>query len=115
MIGIEETQEGHFLGDSKKFKEREDSMAKSRSRGDNKIAGMSARRSQLHVDQAAWEDNRLLQSGVAVMTEVATEFDNEEESRVNLVVHNLKPPFLDGRVSFSLQQTMVSGTYHHHL
>ena len=36
------------------------------------------------------------------------EFDNEEDSRVNLIVHNLKPPFLDGRVSFSLQQSMVS-------
>jgi pre-mRNA-splicing factor ATP-dependent RNA helicase DHX38/PRP16 len=27
---------------------------------------------------------------------------------VALIVHHLKPPFLDGRVSFSLQQTMVS-------
>ena len=28
--------------------------------------------------------------------------------RVTLIVHNLKPPFLDGRVSFSLQQSTVS-------
>lgn len=37
-----------------------------------------------------------------------TDFDSEEDSRVALIVHHLKPPFLDGRVSFSLQQTMVS-------
>jgi pre-mRNA-splicing factor ATP-dependent RNA helicase DHX38/PRP16 len=103
-----EGREDVFLGSSKKFKEREDKMAKSRARGDAKLLGMSARKSQLHVDQEAWEDNRLLQSGVAVQTEVQTEFDSEEDSRVTLIVHNLKPPFLDGRISYSLQQTTVS-------
>jgi pre-mRNA-splicing factor ATP-dependent RNA helicase DHX38/PRP16 len=34
--------------------------------------------------------------------------DNDEDNRITLIVHNLKPPFLDGRVSFSLQQTMVA-------
>jgi hypothetical protein len=36
------------------------------------ISGMSAKRSQLNVDQEAWEDNRLLQSGVASEREVQT-------------------------------------------
>ena len=45
---------------------------------------------------------------VAVMAEVQTEFDNEEEQRVTLIVHNLKPPFLDGRVRLSLQTDSVS-------
>ena len=39
---------------------------------------------------------------------VQTIFDDEDDARVTLIVHNLKPPFLDGRVSFSLQQTTVS-------
>lgn len=106
--GSEGRNNNHFLGSSEKFQEREEMMAKSRARGDTKIAGMSAKRSQLQVDQAAWEDNRLLQSGVAVMREVATEFDNDEDSRVTLIVHNLKPPFLDGRMSFSMQQSTVA-------
>eukprot|EP01034_Spumella_vulgaris_P021641 gene21641-27681_t len=97
-----------FLGSEEKFKEREEIMAKSRAKGDTKIAGMSARRSQLHVDQEAWEENRLVQSGVAALREVQTEFDDDEDSRVTLIVHHLKPPFLDGRVSFSMQQTTVS-------
>ena len=54
---------GAFIGSAVKFKEREDQMAKSRAKGEGKMAGMSARKSQLHVDQAAWEDNRMLQSG----------------------------------------------------
>jgi hypothetical protein len=54
---------GSFLGSAAKFKQREDQMAKSRAKGEVKVAGMSAKKSQLHVDQAAWEDNRMLQSG----------------------------------------------------
>ena len=60
-----------FLGSNEKFSAREEQMAKSRARGDQKIAGMSARKSQLHADQEAWEDNRLLQSGVASEREVS--------------------------------------------
>jgi len=83
-------------------------MSKSRAKGDTKIAGMSARKSQLYVDQEAWEENRLLQSGVASLREAQMDFNDEDDSRVTLIVHNVKPPFLDGRVSFSLQQTTVS-------
>ena len=102
-----------FLGSSKKFKEREEQMAKKRAQGDTKIAGMSARRSQLHHDQEAWESNRLVQSGVAVLRETLYD-DADDDSRVTLLVHNTKPPFLTaggGRglgVSFSMQQAAVS-------
>jgi pre-mRNA-splicing factor ATP-dependent RNA helicase DHX38/PRP16 len=51
---------------------------------------------------------RLLQSGVALQREVQTNFFEDEDARVTLIVHNLKPPFLDGRVSYSLQQSTVS-------
>ena len=43
-----------------------------------------------------------------MVAEVQTDFDNEEDARVTLIVHNLKPPFLDGRVSFSMQQSTVA-------
>ena len=59
-----------FLGSSSKFKQREAEMAKRRALGDTKMAGMSARKSQLHADQEAWEDSRLLLSGVATNREV---------------------------------------------
>ena len=42
------------------------------------------------------------------MAEVQMDFDNEEDARVTLIVHNLKPPFLDGRVKLSMQQSTVS-------
>ena len=101
-------EEDKFIGNPLKFAAREEQMSRQRARGDAKIAGVSARKSQLIADQEAWENNRLLQSGVAIHKDVKTEFDNEEENRVSLIVHHLKPPFLDGRVSFSMQQTTVS-------
>ena len=60
-----------FLGSSSKFKQREAEMAKRRARGDTKVAGMSARSSQLHADQEAWENNRMLSSGVATERDVS--------------------------------------------
>jgi len=45
---------------------------------------------------------------VVTQRTVETEFEEEEEKRVSLLVHNIKPPFLDGRVSYTTQQTMVS-------
>lgn len=55
----------------------------------------------------AWEENRLLTSGVAVRNEVDTEIDDEEDSRIRLNVHHTKPPFIDGRVTFSKQLSTV--------
>jgi hypothetical protein len=51
---------------------------------------MSAKRSQLHKDQDAWEQQLLQQSGVASGTDPGprqTVFDTEEEARVTLVVY----------------------------
>ena len=107
-VGTEEHNKNAFLGNPLKFQEREEQMAKSRIRGDVKKVGMSAKMSQLHVDQEAWEDNRLIQSGVAILREQQIDFNNEEDSRIQLIVHTLKPPFLDGRITFSMIQTTVS-------
>ena len=41
-------------------------------------------------------------------TEVALSFESEEEQRVHLMVHDLQPPFLDGRVTFTRQSEAVS-------
>ncbi|CAM9184472.1 unnamed protein product, partial [Phaeothamnion confervicola] len=94
-----------FLGDEEKFRKREAEMSRKRQMGDTKLAGRSARATQLNADQEAWERNRLLTSGAADAGEVRLEFDAEEDTRVQLIVHNIRPPFLDGRVSFTKQQT----------
>ncbi|CAH0519864.1 unnamed protein product [Peronospora belbahrii] len=104
-----EVHEGHvFLGNQEKFKAMEDKLEQTRARGDNKLKGMSARASALSADQEAWEKNRLLTSGVVASGRVATDFDDELDSRVQIMVHSTKPPFLDGRVAFTTQMEMVA-------
>ncbi|KAL8148512.1 hypothetical protein AgCh_005763 [Apium graveolens] len=61
--------------------------------------------SQLTAPQ--WEDRQLLRSGAVRGTEVQIEFDNEEECKVILLVHDIKPPFLDGRIVFTKQAEPV--------
>jgi len=60
------------------------------------------------VDQQRWEDALLMNSGVGTRTEAYAEFEDEEDTRVELLVHQLRPPFLDGRLDFSTQQEMVT-------
>jgi pre-mRNA-splicing factor ATP-dependent RNA helicase DHX38/PRP16 len=55
----------------------------------------SARKRDLHADQTKWEENRLLSSGVATTTQQRYNANlDEEETRVQLLVHQVKPPFL---------------------
>ncbi|KAG5289688.1 pre-mRNA-splicing factor [Histoplasma ohiense] len=70
---------------------------------------ISARAVQKQKDVDAWETNRMLTSGVAQRREYDADFDDDEEStRVHLLVHDLRPPFLDGRTVFTKQLEPVS-------
>ncbi|KAK4238251.1 P-loop containing nucleoside triphosphate hydrolase protein [Achaetomium macrosporum] len=66
--------------------------------------GMSARQIQKQKDVDAWETNRMLTSGVAQRRDMGQDFkDDQEGTRVHLLVHDLRPPFLDGRTIFTRQ------------
>lgn len=62
-----------------------------------------ARQEQRRKENDAWETNRMLVSGVAQRRDLATDFDDDEATRVHLLVHDLRPPFLDGRTIFTRQ------------
>ncbi|ODA78792.1 hypothetical protein RJ55_06176 [Drechmeria coniospora] len=62
-----------------------------------------ARQEQRRKENDAWETNRMLVSGVAQRRDMASDFDDEEASRIHLLVHDLRPPFLDGRTIFTKQ------------
>ncbi|KAH7316037.1 hypothetical protein KP509_21G075900 [Ceratopteris richardii] len=97
-----------FLGDEATFQKRAE-MAKRLTRRDGTRMSLaqSKRISQLSADNAQWEDRQLLRSGAVKGTEIQTEIDNEEEARVILLVHDTKPPFLDGRVVYTKQAEPV--------
>lgn len=94
-----------FMGDEASFQKKEAELAKRLVRRDGTKMTLSQTKklSQLTADNAQWEDRQLLRSGAVRGTEVQTEFDDEEERKVILLVHDTKPPFLDGRVVFTKQ------------
>jgi pre-mRNA-splicing factor ATP-dependent RNA helicase DHX38/PRP16 len=66
--------------------------------------GMSVRQVQKQKDVDAWETNRMLTSGVAQRRDMGADFEDDQEgTRVHLLVHDLRPPFLDGRTVFTKQ------------
>lgn len=68
----------------------------------NNRASMRAQQKQKDVD--AWETNRMLQSGVAQRRHFNDDFEDDDEGmRVHILVHDLKPPFLDGKTVFTKQ------------
>ena len=69
----------------------------------------SARAVQKQRDADAWETNRMLTSGVAQRRDYDGDFDDDDEAmRVHLLVHDIKPPFLDGRKIFTKQLEPIS-------
>lgn len=98
-----------YLGDEASYQKKEVELAKRLMRSDGSMMSraQSKRYSQMSADKQQWEDRQLLRSGAVRGTEVQTEFDNEEENKVILLVHDTKPPFLDGRVVFTKQADPV--------
>lgn len=45
----------------------------------------------------------MLTSGVVQRLEVDEDFEEDNATKVHLLVHNLVPPFLDGRIVFTKQ------------
>ena len=69
----------------------------------------NARAVQKQRDADAWETNRMLTSGVAQRRDYDGDIDDDEEAmRVHLLVHDIKPPFLDGRKVFTKQLEPIS-------
>uniref|UniRef100_A0A8D3DHP0 Pre-mRNA-splicing factor ATP-dependent RNA helicase PRP16 n=1 Tax=Scophthalmus maximus TaxID=52904 RepID=A0A8D3DHP0_SCOMX len=64
---------------------------------------ISAQKRQINEDNERWETNRMLTSGVVQRLEVDEDFEEDNAAKVHLLVHNLVPPFLDGRIVFTKQ------------
>ncbi|KAL2504907.1 RNA helicase family protein [Abeliophyllum distichum] len=94
-----------LLGDEASFQKKEAELAKRlvRRDGSKMTHAQSKKLSQLTADNAQWEDRQLLRSGAVRGTELQTEFDDEDERKVILLVHDTKPPFLDGRIVYTKQ------------
>ena len=91
------------------FQRKEADLQKRLTRRDGSLMTLaqSKRYNQMHKDAEAWEENRMLTSGVVRQTELDLDFSNEDDKRIVLLVHDSKPPFLDGRIIFTKQADPV--------
>ena len=68
---------------------------------------VSARQRAYLADDDKWIDNQLMNSGVVKASRLA-DADDDTEGRVHLMVHDIKPPFLDGRAVLTKKQDTVA-------
>ncbi|KAF2362557.1 DEAD/DEAH box helicase domain, partial [Trinorchestia longiramus] len=68
---------------------------------------MSAKQRQIIKDNELWERNRMFTSGVVQKLDHDEDFEEEFTNRVHILVHNIVPPFLDGRIVFTKQPEPV--------
>ncbi|EDO35622.1 predicted protein [Nematostella vectensis] len=99
--GYDETQ-NPFADVSEEYtKKKEEKLIK------KAVKKMSAQQRQINKDNDMWETNRMLTSGVVQKLDVDEDFEEENEAKVHLLVHNIVPPFLDGRIVFTKQPEPV--------
>ncbi len=68
----------------------------------------TARQAQYSADNDKWENNRMLTSGVIQAGDVDQDFEDDAENKVHVLVHDIKPPFLDGSSVYTRQLEPVS-------
>jgi pre-mRNA-splicing factor ATP-dependent RNA helicase DHX38/PRP16 len=86
--------------------ETADPFMPSLTRAPTQAAGESLKqrkRSQSQRDSDRWEENRMLTSGAVQRVDPDADFEDDHEQKVQLIVQNVSPPFLDGRATFTKQ------------
>lgn len=98
---------GHPFGDESynPFRDYAAEEAQQEKKIQNISRHMSQRAVQKQKDIDAWETNRMLTSGVAQRRDFGNPNldDDENGVRVHVLVHSLRPPFLDGKTIFTKQ------------
>ncbi len=91
-----------FAGVSAEYtKKKEEAMEAKKQRR------LTAKQAQRNKDNEMWEKNRMFRSGAVTRLDHDEDFEEISEAKVHLLVHNIIPPFLDGRIVFTKQQEPV--------
>lgn len=102
----DQDEEAPFIGnfDEPMEREQEESLEAKRKKELQPVS----RRTMNLADHEKWEINRMVQSGAMSVSEnYKPDLIEEDDDRVVLMTHDIKPPFLDGRISFTTQAEAV--------
>ncbi|OQV23522.1 Pre-mRNA-splicing factor ATP-dependent RNA helicase PRP16 [Hypsibius exemplaris] len=87
--------EQNWFANEQYTKKREEQLEEKRQKK------LSAQQRQSNRDNELWETSRMVRSGVVQKLDHNTDYEEDNEARVHLLVHNIVPPFLDGRIVFT--------------
>lgn len=65
------------------------------------------RQLEKNLENNKWELNQMVTSGIFKVNEIRMQYDEDEDARVMLNVHDIKPPFLDGHTVFTTQTAPI--------
>ncbi|XP_001605450.1 pre-mRNA-splicing factor ATP-dependent RNA helicase PRP16 [Nasonia vitripennis] len=100
--GLGDDESKHFDDVSEEYTQKKEQEMEAK-----KQKRLSAQQRQINKDNELWERNRMLTSGVVSSLDHDDDIDDEGEARVHLLIHNVVPPFLDGRIVFTKQPEPV--------
>jgi len=119
--GAQDDDDDNFLGKADSFisrraarqqeklqKKEEEEAAKAKAEAQAKKKPWENLPSERRIDGERFEEQMMVRAGVAKYREVETDFSQEVQFRVNLIVRSIHPPFLDGREVFTKQLDPVS-------
>lgn len=100
---IDENEDHYFIGNAEKFKAIEEHLEKQKQIQANK----NIKQLEKNAENNKWELNRMVTSGVFKINEIRLNYDEDENSRAVLMVHDIRPPFLEGHVVFTTQTAPI--------
>lgn len=100
---LDENEEHYFIGNTEKFKAIEEQLEKQKQLQANK----NIKQMEKNAENNKWELNRMVTSGVFKINEIRLNYDEDENSRAVLMVHDIRPPFLEGHVVFTTQTAPI--------
>ena len=100
---FDENEEDFFIGSREKFKQIEEQLEMQK----KNQAKKNLKQLEKNMENNKWEINRMMTSGIFKVNEIKTDFEEDEDNRVILCVHDIKPPFLDGHVVFTTQMEPI--------
>ena len=100
---LDDIEDHHFIGNKDKFHAIEAQLDAKNAQLHQGKGHKNLKENENDAENNKWELNRMLTSGVFKLNEIKIDFNEEDENRVVLMVHDIKPPFLSGKIVYTTQ------------
>jgi len=93
----DDREESYFIMGGRRGFEAEEAL------GGKKIGSSNLKQNEKNLDHLKWEINRMDHSGFFIVKNQQSMAEDDDLNRVTLMVHDVKPPFLDDKIKYTKQ------------